>query len=125
MTRFARRRASFLRFFVSLFRHYDKHTSPATPNKPFNVEGFLNESKWLGDGEWIRGVIGSQMFERFIEERISNPNQPEIRFFNESIIQKLNRSAKTSLSSGRKKDTPFLLDQSDVVSETFNPPPPR
>ncbi|CAN0279696.1 unnamed protein product, partial [Phaeothamnion confervicola] len=32
------------------------------------------------------------MFERFLEERVAHPRQPEIRFFDESILAKLNRS---------------------------------
>lgn len=42
------------------------------------------------------------------------------QFFDESIIAKLNRS-KTQLKKG---DTAFLDDMRDVITETFNPPPP-
>ena len=34
------------------------------------------------------------------------------------------RSAKAGVISRGKKETPFLSDGSDAVSETFNPPPP-
>ena len=116
-------RNAFLRFFVSIFRYYDKFVS-TNETKPFNREAFLKESSHLNSEchEYVTMCLQSQMFERFIEERIENSNQPEIRFFNESIIQKLNRSAKSGLT--KKKDTPFLSDSSDIVSETFNPPPP-
>lgn len=65
-------------------------------------------------------VLSSQMFERFIEERLTEPDHPQIKFFDESIIAKLNRS-KTQLKKG---DTAFLDDTRDVITETFNPPPP-
>lgn len=44
------------------------------------------------------------MFSNFLDERISNPNLPEILFFDENILAKLNRS-KLQL---KKKPTPFL-----------------
>ncbi len=62
-----------------------------------------------------------QMFERFVEERIANPKQPEILFFDESIIAKLNRS-KTNIT---KRRTPFLSDLEGRYYQTFSPPPPR
>jgi len=86
-------RGAFLRFFVSIFRHYDKHVNGADSGKPFNRDNFMKESSHLNSEchEWMNGCLGTQMFERFIEERITNSMQPEIQFFNESIIQKLNR----------------------------------
>lgn len=54
-----------------------------------------------------------QMFERFLEERTANPTQPEVRFFDESIAAKLNRSKTNPI----KKDTPFLNDQSDAPNQ--------
>jgi hypothetical protein len=117
-------RSAFLRFFVSVLRHYDKHVNLKSNSQPFNRDGFMKESSHLNSEshEFTVNLLQSQMFERFIEERISNPGQPEIMFFNESIIQKMNRSA--TLTRGKKKATPFLSDNSDNVSETFNPPPP-
>ena len=47
------------------------------------------------------------MFEKFVEECSENPNQAEILFFNESILEKINRSS-TQFS---KKKTPFLDDK--------------
>lgn len=46
------------------------------------------------------------MFSKFYEERESHPDQPEIRFFSECIIDKLNRSKKVIT----KSITPFLDD---------------
>jgi hypothetical protein len=87
-----------------------------------SVQVFIKESSHLSDSSsgFLNAVLSSQMFERFIEERIANPNHPQIKFFDESIIAKLNRS-KTQLS---KRETSFLDDNSDAVTEIFNPPPP-
>lgn len=46
------------------------------------------------------------MFSKFAEEREISPNQPEINFFAECIIDKLNRSKKLIT----KSMTPFLDD---------------
>jgi hypothetical protein len=45
------------------------------------------------------------MFSKFTEEREVSPDQPEINFFAECIIDKLNRSKMTT-----KSGTPFLDD---------------
>lgn len=47
------------------------------------------------------------MYDRFIQERIADPMQPEIRLFDESILEKRNRSKMTIM----KNTTPFLLDK--------------
>lgn len=51
--------------------------------------------------------IQTQMFDKFVEECAESPDQAEIRFFNESILEKLNRSAYTT----SKRKTPFLDDK--------------
>jgi hypothetical protein len=70
------------------------------------------------------------MFFFFINSATTHDNHPlpcllpsihsPKQFFDESIIAKLNRS-KTQLKKG---DTAFLDDMRDVITETFNPPPP-
>jgi hypothetical protein len=60
------------------------------------------------------------MFERFLEEQLEHPDQPEIKFFEESIVQKLNRGKKIM-----KKDTPFLNNLGDDHSQVFSPPHPK
>lgn len=61
------------------------------------------------------------MFDRFVEDRVVNPQLSEVLFFDQSINQKLNRS----LSIGKKKyDCSFLDDRSQVIQETFIAPPP-
>ena len=63
------------------------------------------------------------MFQRFLEERKENPMDPEIRFFDESIIAKTNRSKRTKLAK-KTIPTPFLDDEANNVTKTFTPPPP-
>ena len=52
----------------------------------------------------------TQMFERLIEEKIDNPSQPEIIFFDQTIARKGNRKLKTLV--GGRKNTAFLNDRS-------------
>lgn len=54
------------------------------------------------------------MFDKFTEECAESPNQPEIRFFNESILEKMNRSA----TLFTKKKTPFLDEKRYVYSSS-------
>ena len=99
-------RSAFLRFFVSIFRAYDKFVPSKNSDKGFDRVGFMKESNHLNSEchEYMSFLLTSQMFERFIEERVVNENDPEIRFFNESINAKMNRSAKSGLLPGRKKE---------------------
>ena len=60
------------------------------------------------------------MFANFVSEIIEEPNQPEIRFFNEHIIAKRNRS-KFALTKG---STPFLDDSSEDIAQSFTVPGP-
>lgn len=127
-------RNAFLRFFVKTFQNYDKyiidenrHEKSQKPNRKiidqsendrFRGTDFLNDLN-LSDSarEFLSRLVSSQMFERFIEERIANPEQAEVLFFDESIIAKNNRSKSKNLKAGmKKKPTPFLDDQSGAVS---------
>ncbi|CAN0543196.1 unnamed protein product, partial [Ectocarpus sp. 12 AP-2014] len=113
-------RAAFLRFFVSIFRGYLAHvvmptSSSPYPEKLFAKEAFLKSCGHLPESShaFMNAFLDSQMFERFLEERTGNPTQPEVRFFDESIAAKLNRSKTNPI----KKDTPFLNDQSDAHNQ--------
>ena len=83
---------------------------------PFDSERFLNslENKKSGRA-FVAALIESQMFSRFIQERLTNPEHPDVVFFNESIVAKKNRSKKKALVSKRKQ-TLFLSDESGKVS---------
>ena len=72
----------------------------------------------LSSAEFCDGFTKTQLFHRFIEER-REWNDPEVRFFDESINAKVNRSRKNTLINfGRAevKDTAFLDDTSRMVS---------
>lgn len=60
------------------------------------------------------------MFANFVSEIIEDPFQPEIKFFNEHIIAKRNRS-KFALT---KASTPFLDDTSEDIAQSFTVPGP-
>uniref|UniRef100_A0A7S4R4H9 UDENN domain-containing protein n=2 Tax=Ditylum brightwellii TaxID=49249 RepID=A0A7S4R4H9_9STRA len=110
-----------LRFFASIFKNYEKFLVKGG-GEPFQREAFLDDLKLKGNSrEFVSQVTSSQMFERFVEERITSPDQPEMRLFDETIVAKNNRSKKTV---GKKKETPFLSDQSGNITDTFAPPPP-
>jgi len=125
-------RNAFLRFFVSVLRNYDKFVNSKaleTHNEDlFNTDEFLQHSSsdHLNSRchEWLRGLCSSQMFQIFLEEHVQNPDQPEIRFFREAIIAKQNRSVSVSIKNRGRKDTPFLSDKTDAITEAFQPPPP-
>jgi hypothetical protein len=51
--------------------------------------------------------MNTQMYTFFSEERIFHPDHAEVKFFDESIVDKLNRSVTTV----NKMTTPFLDDK--------------
>jgi len=119
-------RAAFLRLFVFLYKGYRKYISipnanDAAPESLFDRDGFLAKADHLPENSHgvMENVMNSQMFERFLHDVISQPDRPEVRFFDESIVAKMNRSA-----LAKHEPTPFLDDRSDAVNETFQPPPP-
>ena len=126
-------RQAFLRFFVSIFKNYEKFLNLSNNNCnhiPFSKAEFLLDCKELSEKsrEYLSQVISTQMFERFIEESVNNSEQFEIMFFKESIIQKRNRSKKKALSTSFKTQsfkTPFLSEISKyALTETYSPPSP-
>ena len=60
------------------------------------------------------------MFSNYISERLEAPDQVEIKYFDENIIAKRNRS----MLALKKSTTPFLSDESDRISESFTVPLP-
>eukprot|EP00980_Cylindrotheca_fusiformis_P011967 scaffold2830_cov131-Cylindrotheca_fusiformis.AAC.88 len=119
-------RKAFLRFFVTLFANYQEYLLTESVNDLFDEEGFLKDLQYdVPTSHFMERVIQTQMFQRFLEEREENPMDSQIRFFDESIIAKQNRSKRTTLAHGGKKLlTPFLDDDSDKITRTFTPPPP-
>ena len=112
-------RNAFLRFFVTLFRGYQGFLLDDQDDL-FDEDDFVDDLK-LNDNspEFLQRFLQTQMFQRFLEERQDNPDHPEMRFFDESIIAKNNRSKKYTLATGGKKPTPFLDDVSGKVSTAW------
>lgn len=103
-------RDAFLRFIVTIFSNYKRCLRQSTGNNAlFEDEKFLEDFKNSSPEsiEFIRRILKTQMFQRFLEERLENPDDSELRFFDESIVAKKNRSKKSTLQTG-KKPTPFL-----------------
>lgn len=121
-------RKAFLRFFVTLLKKYASYlrNSPTLPGHAgtpelFDSKRFLHDNFDAASRSFVSQLIATQMFDRFIEDRVFNQQLPEVLFFDQSINQKLNRS----LSIGKKKyDCSFLDDRSDEIQETFIAPPP-
>jgi hypothetical protein len=119
-------RAAFLRFFVSTLRDYEQNLrSLDHPKGPFDTAGFLKDSTHLTPPcrAFVETMVSSQMFLKFVEERLLNPSQHEILLFDESIAAKQNRSKANKLV-GKKITTPFLLDDSQKIKDMFAPPHP-
>ncbi|DBA01320.1 TPA: hypothetical protein N0F65_001825, partial [Lagenidium giganteum] len=120
-------RKAFLRFFVTLFKKYAGYLNMNPVNGRngntalFDTESFLRDNYDSASRPFLAQVIGTQMFDRFAEDRVFNSHLAEVLFFDQSINQKQNRS----LSIGKKKyDCSFLDDKSDQIQETFIAPPP-
>jgi hypothetical protein len=110
-------RNAFLRFFVTVFANYERFLLTKSDQGLFDVAEFLENLNLDSDSRnFMLKVLGTQMFQRFLEERKENPDDPEILFFDESIIAKQNRSKTTTLTTGGKKRTVFLENESWKVS---------
>ena len=108
-------RMAFLRFFVSIFNRYDEFITPSKAGFSFKKETFLDSLNLsFQKRDYMSAVVDTQMFQRFLEERHENPHDPEIQFFDESIVAKNNRSMRVSFTTG-KRETPFLDDKSYKV----------
>ncbi|KAG7385512.1 ARS-binding factor 1 [Phytophthora pseudosyringae] len=121
-------RKAFLRFFVTLLKKYANYLqippviqgNAGTPTL-FDSKSFLHDNFDAASRPFVAQLVATQMFDRFIEDRVFNQQLPEVLFFDQSINQKLNRS----LTIGKKKyDCSFLEDRSDEIQETFIAPPP-
>jgi hypothetical protein len=113
-------RGAFFRFFVSIMKNYERFINE---DKTFEREKFVSELDLDQVGRtFANTLLSSQMFERFLEERINNPD--DFRFLDESIVAKNNRSVKKAFAKGGRKNTPFLADEFGAITETFIPPPP-
>lgn len=69
--------------------------------------------------EFVGALLKTQMFQVFTVERHENPHDPEVLFFDDSITAKMNRSKKTALTRGGKKETRFLDDTRSMASNEW------
>jgi len=111
-------RNAFLRFLVTFFVDYEKYLNKSGNSEQFHKEKFIS-SLGAEAKSFMSEVVDSQMFQRFIEEKIYNPYASGVKFFDDSIIAKKNRS-KSSMR--RRKETKFINDESGKIVETFVPP---
>ena len=123
-------RNAFLRFFVGLFKGYRDFIQEE--DGTFRSEDFIarmNLSSSPRSRDYMESVTRTQMFERFIQERLEDPDDPEVMFFDESIDVKQSRFRKAPFTrirnAGKKGDSfSFLEDKSKQVTEKYTPPPP-
>ena len=103
-------RNAFLRFTVATFADYQDSLLDNSGSDLFDEEKFVEDARSRdGSKKFLKNVLITQLFQRFLEERKENPDLPEIRFFDESITAKRNRSKRETLAKGgKKKPTPFL-----------------
>jgi hypothetical protein len=105
-----------LRFFVTIFNHYQQYLTNGSNGNLFRSNDFLLRLNLPpGSHRFVARLLSSQMFQAFVQERTRNPTNPSILFFDESIIAKNNRSRKTTLTTGGKQKTTFLDDTSGEV----------
>jgi pentatricopeptide repeat protein len=95
---------SFLRFFVSVMKNYRKYlVSPKKSRHLFQTDRFL-EGLSVRNDPFTAELTMTQHFDDFITRRMYSPGEPDIKFFEQSIDAKLNRS-KLKI---RKVETLFL-----------------
>lgn len=113
-------RLSFLKFFVSLFqkyRHYMHRLSNVTAEidtqQYFRTAAFIKDSVGEQGRPFLKLFFETQMWDRFVVDRLQSVKVNEITFFDEHIKLKANRS-KLKL---KKEPTPFLNDKSFKVNQ--------
>eukprot|EP00605_Chrysophyceae_sp_TOSAG23-4_P002967 GSChrysophyteH1.ASY1.ANO1.3269.1 assembled CDS len=121
-------RSAFLRFFVALFIEVDRSSeliSKALSEAPIKRQsvksvGSTAGSLAAGIEPFYLDLLRTQMYNEFKNEREFNSDMPEIRYFNESIAAKKNRSHFTFST----QSTPFLDSKTGEVTEAYTLPTP-
>ena len=117
-------RAGFLRFFVSVLKDHSTYTSSSVGSSRngtiavFDIEGFLTQHA-PESHEFLRSMLSTQMFDKWLQDSVNYPDAYDVRFFQESIKAKLNRSR-----FNKRSATPFLSDDRWQLKEIFTPPLP-
>ena len=119
-------RDAFLRLFVHLLANYrkfmrkdlDETISSPRNSVEFDKVSFINENK--SSREFLGSLVETQMFAKFISDRCdSSTDSNEIRFFDESIIEKGPRSGSLTFGRTITKATPLLDDKSHNIKDTY------
>ena len=124
-------RRAFLRYTVTLFTTYEQFLSPNAPRGVFSDLKFVDDLNLdSASMDFLKGVVETQLFQHFLQEREAaregDLDIPEIKFFDESVTEKMNRSKKVTMANGgKKKPTPFLDTDEWKITKTFQPPPPN
>ena len=111
----------FFRAFTSLLKDYHPYLIRPTEANPrpdpcFNRRGFLRHHEQASHG-FLSDLIATQAFTTFCEERIFAAEaaaSDDVRFFDESVTAKKNRSRLT-----RRVETPFLSNDRFMIKETY------
>jgi hypothetical protein len=116
-------RMAFLRVFISLFQKYKQYLrTDVKLDNPMNFEvpnhfrkaAFIKDRQSESAKQFFRVFFDTQAFQRFLLTRVMNENVSQIKFFDESIQAKTNRSRLKLY----KIATPFLNDTSLKISNT-------
>jgi len=95
---------AFLRFYVAMLRDYARFIDKSKKNRSFKMKEFLSSQR-PDFKPFLKEFCCTQQFDCFVTKRMYNPKEPDVKFFDESITAKKNRSKMTL----KKKRTPFLL----------------
>jgi len=114
-------RLTFLRFFTLFFLQYKKYIKTDREGQVYFHKSSFLSSLILStrNQHYVSDVIGTQMFERFVQE---SPNDPRVQFFDEHIVLVKNTSLWHSGSA--KQQTPFLDSSKFKVNQVIYPPAP-
>jgi hypothetical protein len=131
-------RAGFLRFQTSVFKNYrsfiadsshaigGKTTTTISTTELFDATKFIHQFD-RDSHSTMAAILSTQLWSAFLQNRIDVPREEgnatisgdAVRYFDEQIIAKMNRSFMTS-----KRKTPFLNDTRWVVTDSFTVPLP-
>jgi hypothetical protein len=83
-----------MRVFVSLLKTYRYYLVGNTDSLDGNVSSLLNINKFLAEHpqsshEFLKNFLGSQAFNKFLEDRFNANSVETVMFFDEAIIEKV------------------------------------
>jgi len=132
-------REAFINFLSTLFQDFKAYVNAPSEQSSskdalFNREAFLSQTTSplinLQNREYILLILQTQMFERFLEEYISNVKTPEFQHFEYLVGIKQKKVRRNRLSTPSKEthvqiQTWFGSDQDEKNIKQHNPPQPQ